>query len=514
VTVASSTATTELQSKIDRPIASGLLANGRRLFSTGPTALLLGVIAAVLSGAWSWQPSLWSDEIATLRAARLSWGQLSQFVQHKDAVHAAYYSLMHLWIGAFGQSEFAIRAPSAIAVGLAAAGLSLLARHFGSARLAVIAATVFMILPRTTYMGAEARSYAISTAIVVWTTLALVRAAKSGRRSLWVVYVTLLTLSTVLFVYSLLIVVVHATYVLTRSRSRTVVFRWLAGTAIATGLCTPFLLFAMTQKQQIAWLAEQPVVNVWTIIVEPYFDSSWLSAALVIMLLATAITIRSTRAKLRLQRGTLTIACVWAIGPLLVLLLANLVDGPLYLARYLSFCAPGLALLVAMIILALPARVLPAIAAGLILLAAIPTYVSQRVPYAKNGGSDLAEVASYVAGHARHGDAVFFSEAGPSTLRPRLALYGYPTAFSDVRDIAFRAKFNRTGKWSFSDATLPLTREVGRLSGVARVWYIEPGTKAACRRGKNVDLLESSGYEMHVRFTTHRETICEFARDS
>ena len=61
-------------------------------------------------------PSYWSDEVTTLRAARLGWPELFDFLGHKDAVHTAYYSVMKLWLGLFGESEFAARSLSALAV--------------------------------------------------------------------------------------------------------------------------------------------------------------------------------------------------------------------------------------------------------------------------------------------------------------------------------------------------------------------------------------------------------------
>ena len=55
------------------------------------------------------------------------------------------------------------------------------------------AGLVVAVLPRMTYVGAEARSYAFSAAIAAWLTLIFLAArAQPGRRRLWVGYAVLL----------------------------------------------------------------------------------------------------------------------------------------------------------------------------------------------------------------------------------------------------------------------------------------------------------------------------------
>ena len=140
--------------------------------------LLLGVLAAAVSSLGSWIPSKWNDEAATQTAAARTLPQLWQMnYKHVDAVHGTYYAFMHFWIIAFGTSNFALRAPSLIAVGLTCAGVVILGKRLGSRRIALCFAVVFMMLPRVTWMGIEARSYALTALVAVWLTILLVRIA-------------------------------------------------------------------------------------------------------------------------------------------------------------------------------------------------------------------------------------------------------------------------------------------------------------------------------------------------
>jgi mannosyltransferase len=145
-----------------------------RRLGVGWASVILGVIATGLVAAGSNIPSLWGDEAASVMSAERPLATLWPVLARVDAVHGVYYVLLHFWIDVFGSTAFSVRFPSALAIGFATAGMVLLAHRLGGLRLGVVAGLVFMIIPRTTYMGAEARSYALSAAVAVWLTLLVV----------------------------------------------------------------------------------------------------------------------------------------------------------------------------------------------------------------------------------------------------------------------------------------------------------------------------------------------------
>ncbi|WBM80753.1 glycosyltransferase family 39 protein [Cryobacterium breve] len=109
--------------------------------------LYFGVLGLVISVAASWNPSYWGDEAASVMSAERSLPSLFRMLGTIDAVHGAYYLMLHFWIDLFGASEFSTRLPSAIAIGVATAGTFTLARMLTGARVAWIAAIVFAVLP-------------------------------------------------------------------------------------------------------------------------------------------------------------------------------------------------------------------------------------------------------------------------------------------------------------------------------------------------------------------------------
>ena len=117
---------------------------GRRLTRPRPRARAAGCstrgLIAVLGHrhqrrAGPVRPSLWFDEGATISAsASRTLPELWRLLGHIDAVHGLYYLLMHGWFAIFPPTEFWSRFPSALAIGAAAAGVTVFTRQFAAAR--------------------------------------------------------------------------------------------------------------------------------------------------------------------------------------------------------------------------------------------------------------------------------------------------------------------------------------------------------------------------------------------
>jgi mannosyltransferase len=473
------------------------------------TAALVGLVAFVISLAGSWAPSYWSDEVATLRASRLSWQELFAFVEHKDAVHAAYYSLLKLWVGVFGESELATRSLSALAVGVAAAGLVVLVASMTSLRIAVMAGVIFAVLPRTTSMGIEARSFALSATVVVWATIVLLVAARTRYWRWWALYTVIVAAGTYLFLYSVLILAAHLVFLLSSHPVRRVLVPWLFAAVATLAAALPILVVSVKQKEQIAWLSDQPVVNVWTILAEPAFDSSWLVAAIAwCAVLVLAIRCRTLWSGP--QGSLIRFAAAWFSVPLVLLLTADALVGPLYTARYLSFSVPAVAVLLAIAFTLSSRTFVTWILVGVLALASAPTYIAQRGPFAKNGGSDLSQIADYVYSNAAPGDGIYLQDTGSVTLRPRLALYAYPVAFAGTEDIAFEAPFTTTG--TFSDQTRSLDEIESELVGLDRIWVVTAGSAdsdVARKAGATLQTMEFLGTSS---YKTNRSVVTLYER--
>lgn len=473
------------------------------------SAAAVGFVAFAVSLAGSWVPSYWFDEVATVMAARLSWRELFAFTEHIDVVHLSYYALMKVWMSLFGESELATRSLSALAIGSAAAGLVVLVSTFTSLHVAVVAGAVFAVLPHVTFIGAEARSYALSAAVAVWTTVVLLIAVRNGRRRWWVAYAALLIAGAAIFLYSLLLILVHGFHLWRHHRRRRVLLSWLA-TALVAGLASlPLIQAGLHQKDQISWIAYQPRRDLWGLLTEPAFQLSR-DVATGACVVAIVLTLCCVRRLSPARRRLMGLALAWFFIPWLILLMADAAVGSVFTPRYLSFAVPAVAVLLALAFTITPLKPVAWLLVAALALACAPGYVAQRTPLAKNDGSDLAQIADYIQRHAEPGDGVFLEDPRFGNTQPRLALSAYPAAFANTTDVAFVRSFKTTG--GFSDITLGVDRLGSRLDGIERLWLVTARRPASGELQVAPYVLGSRGFTAVSEFETNRSTIVMYER--
>ena len=76
-------------------------------------------VSLVVGGYQIGEPSLWRDEAYTKDAIARPFTQIFALLGHQDAVHGAYYLLMHVVATVFGTSATALRFPSLCAMVIA-----------------------------------------------------------------------------------------------------------------------------------------------------------------------------------------------------------------------------------------------------------------------------------------------------------------------------------------------------------------------------------------------------------
>nr|WP_240148389.1 glycosyltransferase family 39 protein [Diaminobutyricibacter tongyongensis] len=459
-----------------------------------------------------------------------------------DAVHGTYYLFLHFWVGAFGASPLSVRLPSALAVGAAVFGVVLLAERLASYRIALLAGCVCVLLPRVTYMGEEARSYAMSAAFAVWLTVLLVRALsrRDTRLIRWAPYALLLAASGYVFLFTLLIVVAHGVVILTVTRSGRVLRAWGIAVAAAVVALSPLIYWAIRERKQISYLQTADAVNAQSLGVDQWFGNlglaivAWgLIAVAAVFAIRAMVRARSRRRgeptdALQLPRGRATafraagiltprepglpslfvVAATWAFIPMLLLLAGDLVSA-MYTVRYLSFAAPAVALLIGLA-LALPARRWVSVVGLVAVLAAsVPSYVYQRTPFAKNE-SDWAQIAETVKTHAKAGDAIVFDQTIKPSRRPRLALRTYPAAFAGLNDVTLAVPFQKNTWWW--DQVHTIGAVAGKFRDIDRVWAVEYRLPDQHADTWGMSQLRALGYTVAAEYPGHRSVVYELTR--
>ncbi|WP_158268780.1 glycosyltransferase family 39 protein [Salinibacterium hongtaonis] len=502
---------------------TALIGQSEAAFATASTrrgrntrsAALVGLGAAAISMTGSGIPSYWGDEAASVISADRPLPTLLAELGTVDAVHGAYYLFLHYWIGLVGTSEFAVRLPSAIAIGLGAAGVVVLARRLsGSGRFAVASGLIFAILPLVTRMGSEARSYAFGIAAAVWLAAAFVRLVRSRETRIWpwILLGAGGAASTYVFLYLVLLIPVFGVGMLALRPARAIVMRWLASAGVAIVLAAPIMIAAVSQRQQVEFLARRDYATVESVLVTQWFGSGWF-AVLAWALIAAAVAGAVMR---RESRPRLAFLLAWLVIPTAAVMVANFAITPLYNPRYLSFSTPAVAILMAEGVRVLAglargrsARRLVATAAAVALVVtALPGYVEQRSPFSRDEGSDLREAAAIVAEHASPGDAIVFDESVRPSRKPRLAIDLYPEQFAGLHDVALVTPAReRDTIWA---EVAPLRGLGVDLRDHQTVWALQ----LAGSSSTDMSTLETLGFRLVQAIPVNRTVLYEFTREA
>lgn len=504
-------------------------------------AALAGLLGAVVVAIGSWVPALWTDEAATISASTRSLPELWRMAHTIDAVHSTYYLLMHGWIAVAGQSELALRAPSAIAVGVATTGVYLLAVRLGWSSYAPAAAAAFVLMPRVAWMGIEARPFAFATAAGVWATYVLLVALRRGRARWWVAYGALVALAILFNLYLVLLVGAHLVSLLLTHRSdRRILVRWLLAAGVGTAATLPMVLAALGQTGQIgvaprslAELARNVVVNQWFLGETPTVYSRgadlaatdpsvhvWQVASVLLALgfvvLVGFALVAAWRSR-PVERPTVDLlawAVPWVVVPT-VALAAYAIVSTTYSPRYLAFTAPGIALLAAFGLASLRRHVVVQVVAATVLVSlAIPVLVSQRTENAKSG-SDWRQVAERVSTQVGHGDGVYFSPrveaTGPEVrLTTRGIAVAYPEPFAGTVDLTQLTTPVEAGDLLGTSSTIE--DATARLAGVDRLVVIRRHDYPQTAADADDAVLQGAGFVKGETWNGSLDEVVTFQR--
>ena len=140
------------------------------------------MLAAVLLRIWGLgEPSLWDDEIVTIRYAERSPGAIVGISAFIDVNPPLYYVVLHFWEKLTGTGEIAWRGLSAL-LGILTVPLAfLLGRRLLNNRAALAAAWFMAISPQHIYSSREARSQTMLALLVMLAAWALANLEARGR---------------------------------------------------------------------------------------------------------------------------------------------------------------------------------------------------------------------------------------------------------------------------------------------------------------------------------------------
>jgi len=438
-------------------------------YITGTVAFLLG----------AWQISRLSftqDEAATLSAIRRPFGAMLAVLAHIDAVHGAYYLVMHL-VAKLGQSEAIIRAPSVLAMAGAAALMTVIGTRLAGTRTGLIAGLVFASCWFTTEYAQDARPFALATFFVVLASYRYVVYAQTGtaRDAAW--YSLVLAVCGLVNIFTLLVTVAHGVTLLTSPVSRARLRPYALAVVAAGAFVSPAAWLAATEVGQVGWEHRPGLAIFWAgmAALAAIAVLSWrLALARESVAVAQPDSPSSEQVSALGSAPLIRLSTPWLVVPAAILLITSqfaIAHSPgqsavaghagIWEPRYLLFCLPGAALLIAAIAGRLPAKAVKAVGVTLVVAAA----ATQPLARPAESHNDLRDAAALVRSQSHRGDVVVFPDLGK-----RLITDAYPADFRRVRDIGLDT--SPGARNSLYGLNVDPSVLWHRLAHVGRIWII------------------------------------------
>jgi mannosyltransferase len=408
--------------------------------------ILVGVAAAGYALIGIGSPSVWADEGATLSATQRSWPQLWLLLQHIDAVHGVYYAAAKLWLGVVGASPVTLRLLSVLAVGALVATTYHLARLWTGKGAALAAAIACAVLPRTTWMAVEGRSWAIGALLATLSTVLVVRWQRQQRPALLVAYCLVSALGVATNIYLALLVAAHGLALALHATALRRWLTWLGGAAAAIVVATPVILGAAGQRAQLGDRASLTFLDVAGGVLAKQFvigdtpgDAAtfvprwlWSGSASALAVLAWLLIALAAWQGLRMRRDRSCLLWLlpWLLLPPLVVGLLGLLQLNLYHPRYFAFCVPAFAVLAARGLAGVRHHGVRWAVAALSIALTVPVFLSQRDVFSKNG-YDWGPVAARIGELSPRAEGVYFAPDPPT----RTIEAAYPSAFVGTEDL-------------------------------------------------------------------------------
>jgi len=350
--------------------------------------------------------SLWNDELSSWY--RSSFSTIEQVVDLgvKPDVHPpGYQILLFCAMRVMGDSETALRLPSAIAGILTIPVLFLIGRKLFGASTGLLASALLAVSPSHIWLSQEARPYALLILLVSLSVLLLIRllarVRKGERASL--VELSAFALLGILLEYThyfgLLVFLLEAAALLIVS----LVLRKGRLQAAAVGLVPvafflPWLPVALAQGSGGSYIALPSLKTFYSLVLQ-YMGWSKVLTVILLLMVPAGLVMRYCfkRARGWLHTRELLVPVLWLAAPFLVSLAVSLVSVPVFSVRNMMISLPAVFLLLAVSThVVFPASRSRLIASSVLILLPLSTLFFIRKHYSEPHRHQFREVAAYV----------------------------------------------------------------------------------------------------------------------
>ncbi len=365
----------------------------RRVFGAIQLSLLLIMVVPFMNRPF------WDDELFSVRTAS-GIEVLKETCRLYENNMVAYYTILVAWMKIFGNGEFAVRCLSLSFAISAIVGFWYLARRFFNPFISGLSGVMLTLNPMFLYYAIEARGYSMLLFMAIVSTsvfFLLINRFSIGR---WLLYVLLLGLSVYTHYFGLLLMPVHAAFLLLHKPSRNLANQLFFAWIVTVVLVSPLFFLRPVSTDQLYWMAPPT----WRVMIKGlgllFGGTGFLIAYLV--LFGMVFWLGKTALRQDFRR-VLSVCSLWILLPVLGVFVFSLLVKPVFLYRYFIWLLPASGLLAGLLFrhLRTSSLLLAALVGLLICAQAVPSYLMLRAK-----GSGYRDVASFIVHHARPGDVV------------------------------------------------------------------------------------------------------------
>lgn len=477
---------------------------------------------------------LWRDENATWWAASLSLGDLRKLVESVDVVLLPYYVLMHGWIAMFGDSEAALRVPSALFMAAAAALITLIGRRLFDAPAGLVAGLLLPVIPVVSRYGQEARPYAMAMVASLAAVLLLLRALEQPTAWRWLGYTLAVIWVACSHIVALMALAAHLIAVLVAVRPRPgrgaeagtadharrwrILIGWPAAVVLAVLAVSPLVILGRRQGGQINWIPDPTWARV-----QEFPGLVFMSGPVAGFFLVLGLAAMAGRAfAARGARWPAGFLAVWALLPP-VLAYYTFDQFSFFYPRYLLFTVPAWVLLAAYGLRSLagvvPAeggarRVWAAVTAATVAAAGGLTFAGwdeQELVRSNRVEKEFAfrAAAAYIRAHEQPGDGIIFTGYRYLHRGFRYEWRDQPLA-DQPKEILVDLPASRS--WSWVHPACADT--IACLDGTERIWLVstDPSGLPLSPLPASQQPAVEARYDVVLRTVFHRMWVTELVR--
>jgi mannosyltransferase len=414
--------------------------------------------------------SVWYDEGVSAMATGSSWGVLEHVARTFDPNMSGYHALLHLWQGAFGDSETALRSLSAVAFAAAVLMLVAVGRRLHDDRTGLIAGLLLAVSPFVVRYGQEMRSYALEVFMVTTLTYLFVRIVDPedpAAHQSWpvVAYGAAAAFACYVHMYTTFVLAAHVVSLALLDPARVPWARLRRSARWFAVLIVPMLLWmAGGPSEQLGWIARPSPLDFLQVASE--IVGGGLVSLVLFALVGTVVVgfirsfTRDWRTRARWADG---LGLLWLVMPFVLSAVVSTVVKPIFLSRYMIVVVPAVALVAATGLTRLRVRRL---AIGALSVIVIGSLLTIDRGYGGNR-TNWRDAVDYMAAYANPSDGLVICPA-----KARLPVTYYVTR--RIPSVLRPIPLSPSGKWgSFRVRRVSKATAAGWLSrGPDRIWVL------------------------------------------